>query len=390
MRFTSTPRLNPVRGRTSRIMFCALGLFTTLGQASPPASIAPYFAPPPAHSGQFGDYRSPLQFDDGTRVEQASDWPRRRAEIHREWMQRLGPWPELIEHPQVQFQEVIRDEAAGYQRRRIRFAFAPDVPGEGWLLVPNSLAPEERRPAVLVVYYEPETSVGLNPKTTHRDFALQLVRRGFVTLSVGTPGGNAYQPQLGSATCQPLSFHAYVAANCWFVLASLPEVDPQRIGIVGHSYGGKWALFAGALWDRFAAVAVSDPGIMFDEQRPSVNYWEPWYLGADSTRPRRAAGVPSADNPRSGAYRDLVAAGRDLHELHALLAPRPLWVSGGSEDPPHRWQALNHLVQVNETLGIRHRVAMSNRHDHDPNDSSNALVMTFFQHFLAAPERPSD
>ena len=104
MRSTSTPRLKPVRGRTSRIMFCALGLFTTLGQASPPASIAPYFAPPPAHSGQFGDYRSPLQFDDGTRVEQASDWPRRRAEIHREWMQRLGPWPGLIEHPQVQVQ----------------------------------------------------------------------------------------------------------------------------------------------------------------------------------------------------------------------------------------------------------------------------------------------
>ena len=42
-------------------------------------------------------------------------------------------------------------------------------------------------PAVLVVFYDPESSVGLNPKHKEVDFAWQLSKRGFVTLSIGTP-----------------------------------------------------------------------------------------------------------------------------------------------------------------------------------------------------------
>ena len=49
----------------------------------------------------------------------------------------------------------------------------------------------------------------------------------------------------------------------------------------------------------------------------------------------------------------MIEDGRDLHELHALMAPRPFLVSGGSEDPPERWKALNHAVAVNKLLGLR-------------------------------------
>jgi len=234
---------------------------------------------------------------------------------------------------------------------------------------------------VLVLYYEPETSIGQG-KEPLRDFGLQLALRGFVTLSMGTPGGNAWKPELGSAQCQPLSYHAYVAANCWHALANLPQVDSARIGVVGHSYGGKWAMFAGALWEKFAAVAVSDPGIVFDETRPNVNYWEPWYLGLDANEKRRKAGLPTADNPRTGAYKRMVEAGRDLHELHALIAPRPFLVSGGSEDPPARWLALNHLVAVNQLLGCTNRVALTSRPAHTPTAESNEQLYAFFEHFL--------
>jgi pimeloyl-ACP methyl ester carboxylesterase len=227
----------------------------------------------------------------------------------------------------------------------------------------------------------------LNPKQPLCDFGLQLARRGFVTLSIGTPGGNAWQPAVGEARCQPLSFHAYVAANCWHALARLPQVDPARIGIVGHSYGGKWALFAAALWDRFACVAVSDPGIVFDETRPNVNYWEPWYLGFDPLQPRPRPGLPAADNPRTGAYRKMVESGRDLHELHALIAPRPFLVSGGAEDPPSRWLALNHLVAINRLLGFSNRVALTTRLGHTPTKESNDQLYAFFEHFLRAPLR---
>jgi pimeloyl-ACP methyl ester carboxylesterase len=161
----------------------------------------------------------------------------------------------------------------------------------------------------------------------------------------------------------------------------MPEVDPSRIGIVGHSYGGKWSMFAGALWDKFAAVAVSDPGIVFDETRPNINYWEPWYLGRDSNPPRKP-GVPSQQNPRTGAYAEIIAEGHDLHELHALISPRPFFVSGGSEDPVERWQALNRSLEVNHLLGFEHRIGMTNRPDHSPNKESNRVMADFFIHFL--------
>jgi hypothetical protein len=342
--------------------------------------IAPHFQPPPDLAGKLGDYRSLLQFEDGTPVKTAADWPRRRAELVQIWSKALGPWPAVLERPRL---DVLRQEQReGLTWRRVRLEIAPRQTGEGWLLVPEGRGPF---PAVLVVYYEPETSVGLGGAgKEYRDFALQLSRRGFVTLSIGTPGGNAVRPQIGDAVCQPLSFHAYVAANCWQALAQLPEVDRERIGVTGHSYGGKWALFAAALWEKFAAVAASDPGIVFDEQRGNVNYWEPWYLGFDPAGPQRKRGIPTAANPRTGPYKWLRENGRDLHELHALIAPRPFLVSGGAEDSPQRWVALNHTIAVNTLLGYSSRVAMTNRANHAPNAESNAQLAAFFEHFLKA------
>ena len=339
-------------------------------------SIAPFFKPPAEFANQFGDYRSPLLFNDGTRVESATDWPRRREEILRQWNGLMGPWPPALERPKLEI--LLSTNRENFVQRRVRLEIGPGQTGEGWLLMPRGQGPFA---AVLVVYYEPETSVGLG-KEPRRDFGLQLARRGFVTLSIGTPGGDARNPDSGEARCQPLSYQAYVAANCWQALANLPEVDRRRIGIVGHSYGGKWALFAGALCEKFACVAVSDPGIVFDETRPNVNYWEPWYLGFDPREKRPHAGIPTAENPRTGSYRQMIETGRDLHELHALIAPRPFFVSGGAEDPLSRWTALNHAVALNQVLGFTDRVAMTSRQEHAPSEESNAQLFAFFDHFL--------
>ena len=144
-------------------------------------------------------------------------------------------------------------------------------------------------------------------------------------------------------------------------------------------------MFAGALWRKFAAVAASDPGVVFDESHLDVNYWEPWYLGWDPKQNRPKAGPPSADNPRTGAYKRLFEGGHDLQELHALIAPRPFLVSGGSEDPPSRWLALNHLRAVNQLLGYTNRVALTSRPSHTPTPESNEQIYAFFIHFLQPP-----
>lgn len=178
-----------------------------------------------------------------------------------------------------------------------------------------------------------------------------------------------------------MSYLAYIAANCHTVLAQRPEVDPARIGVMGHSYGGKWAMFASCLYDKFACAVWSDGGVAFDETRNAVNYWEPWYLGLDPQQSRRP-GLVTAANGRTGSYRAIFESGHDLHELHALMAPRPFLVSGGSEDGAVRWTALNHAVAVNRFLGYEHRVAMTYRPAHSPTTESNEQAFRFLAHFL--------
>jgi len=340
--------------------------------------IAPFFNPPANMAGQMGPYRSPLRFDDGRIVKTAADWQRRREEILREWHGIMGAWPRLIEKPRVEYVEASRRD--GFVQHRVRVETAPGQNTAGYLLVPEGKGPFA---AVLVVYYDAETSVGLAKDGELRDFAHQLARRGFVTLSIGSPGGDARRPEIGEARCQPLSFLGYVAANCHTALSQVSSVDGGRIGVVGHSYGGKWAMFASCLYEKFACGVWSDPGIVFDEGRGNVNYWEAWYLG-DGPGEKRKAGVPGAANPRTGAYKELVEKGHDLHELHALMAPRPFLVSGGSEDTGERWAALNHAIEVNRLLGYEGRAAMTNRAGHSPTAESNEQIYAFFRHFLQA------
>src|SRR5712692_8644701 len=60
------------------------------------------FKPPSEFAGQLGAYRSLLLFNDGTRVETAADWARRRKEIAETWNTLIGPWPPVLEKPKVE------------------------------------------------------------------------------------------------------------------------------------------------------------------------------------------------------------------------------------------------------------------------------------------------
>lgn len=370
--------------RTAMVLLCytALALGSTPALAAqpaktdpPPERLAPFFRPPKEFANDLGTYRSPLRFADGSPVKTAADWTKRRQEILKTWHGAMGQWPPLIERPKIEYLEKERRD--NVTQHRVRIEVAPGrFTDDAYLLIPDGDGPF---PAAVVVFYEAKTGIGRG-KSALRDFAWQLAKRGFVTLSLGSDP-NSYYPSEDKAQLQPLSYHAYVAANCYNLLASLKMVDANRIGIVGHSYGGKWAMFASCLHERFACAAWCDGGVVFDERRSNVNFWERWYLGHEPGK-RRTPGIPSEKNPRTGAYKKLVDDGHDLHELHALMAPRPFLVSGGSEDPPQRWKALNHAVAVNRLLGHENRVAMTNRKGHAPTEESNEQIYLFFEHFL--------
>ncbi len=344
--------------------------------------LSPYFTPPAEYQNNYGTYRSPLKFYDGREVKNKNDWKIRREEILRTWNGMMGVWPPLIEKqmPDIEFDVQIDN----YKRYRIKFDWLPGQPTEGYLLIPEG---KGRRPAVITVFYEPETSAGIGDKK-YRDFAHQLAKRGFVTLSIGTTQTTnsktyaLYYPGINNSSVQPLSVLACAAANSWFMLSQLPEVDKKRIGIMGHSYGGKWAMFASCLFEKFACAAWSDPGIVFDDNRPNVNYWEPWYLGYYPPPWNNTWRKTGKAEGAKGLYPFLREKGYDLHELHALMAPRPFLVSGGSEDGPARWIPLNHSIAVNRLLGYENRVGMSNRPEHSPDAGSNEILYSFFEFFL--------
>lgn len=349
--------------------------------------IKPFTMPPAEFAGKLGDYRSPLLFKDATRVDSAEAWQRRRKEILATWHERLGPWPALLEKPTVKRSETV--EKDGYTQHRVQVQISSDgKQADGYLLVPKGEGPF---PAVFVPFYEPKTSIGEGQKGqgTH-DYGLQLVKRGMVTLSIGTPGsfesiGVDTRQLLTEAgkqqRRQPLTLLAYVAANCHTALAQQPEVDPKRIGVIGLSYGGKWSMFASCLHEPFACAVWSDPGIVFNEKNSNVNYWEPWYLGYDPNTTRKP-GVPSDANPRTGLYKRMVDAHEDLVDLHALMAPRPVLVSGGTEDPPRNWQPLQHLIAINDLLGVKDRVAMTARKGHIPTAEALEIELAFLEYWL--------
>ena len=340
---------------------------------------APFATVPTEFQGQLASGRSLLRFHDGSPVRTSEDWQRRRMEILADWNRLMGAWPPVVEQPAM---EVLETTVRGnITQHRVRVQIAPDQTSDGFVLLPKGPGPF---PAVFVPYYDPETSVGLS-KNLLRDFAWQLALRGFVGLAIGSPGGDARKPVLSDqAKCQPLAYLSYIAANAWNALAMMPEVDSKRIGIVGHSYGGKWAMFGSCLWDKYTCAAWSDPGIVFDEKRQSINYQEPWYLGFEPTVTRKP-GLVREDSPRTGAYKSLIENGHDLHELHSLMAPRPFLVSGGEEDPPMRWTVLNHAIAVNQLLGFEGRVAMTNRQTHTPTVESNEQIYRFFEYWLKSP-----
>lgn len=82
---------------------------------------------------------------------------------------------------------------------------------------------------------------------------------------------------------------------------SLSWIDMNRIGVFGHSLGGKLAVHLAALDTRIAAGVAHEAGLGWAHS----NWTQPWYLGPQ---------LP--DN-------------RDHDELLSLVAPRPFLVAGG-------------------------------------------------------------
>src|SRR5690606_34036649 len=129
--------------------------------------IEPYFEPAPDFKNEFGDYRSPLKFYNGSTVASPQDWKKRREEITTQWHKMMGEWPKII--TDQEFEYIESTERENIVQQKIRFKWLPNHYTEVYLLVPEG---KGKIPAVITVFYEPHTAIGLGKP--NRDFAFQL------------------------------------------------------------------------------------------------------------------------------------------------------------------------------------------------------------------------
>lgn len=282
---------------------------------------------------------------DGTQLKTPEEWQARREELKRWWLDFLGPMPQRKGLPKLEVLE--EDRPAGVVRQLVRYEVEPGLATEAYLLKP-AMQPG-RAPGVAVFHSTVDHSIrqpaGIEG-APEKAFGLRLARKGCVCfcprnfLWPQTQGIAAQQEARRLLERMPRSkgmakmlYDALVAVD---ILAAMPEVDPDRLGCVGHSLGAKETLYLAAFDERMKATVSSEGGI-----GTRFSNWDaPWYLG------------PAIKEP------DFT---REHHELLALAAPRAfLLVGGDSADGDRGWPFIAAALPVYELYGKPARLGQFN------------------------------
>jgi hypothetical protein len=215
-------------------------------------------------------------------------------------------------------------------RRKIEYQSSIDDWVSAYLLMPLNL--ENARPAVLALHETvaqgKDEPVGIEG---HPDMAygLELVRRGYIVLAPDTITAGE-RVQSGETPYDTATFDATypnwsaMGKMLWDhkraldYLQSLPEVDPDAIGVIGHSLGGY--MFLAAFDNRIKATVASSAYTRM-EADPNREGWA------------RAGGF--VHFPRMRPYLLDSYSGHlpwDFQHLMTLIAPRPVWQSFGLSD----------------------------------------------------------
>lgn len=298
------------------------------------------------------DKAGPMQplFPDGAPAT-AKNWAKRRADLLAAWEKKLGPMPD---RPKSGFTELKTEDLGKIRRIRIRYENEPGQMIEAYLLKPVSESAQSvRSRAGLVALHQTTKNTideiaGVTDPASPQAIALRLAERGFVVIcprnflweeATTLPGAvEAFRSRHPNTL--GMKKMLYDAQRATDLLTAVPEVDPARIGAVGHSLGSKEALYLAAFDERIRAAVASEGGITF----ASTNWEAPWYLGP---------GVRDANFERNH------------HELLALTAPRALLILGGETGPgaadgARSWPLIAAAQPVYRALGTPVRLGLLN------------------------------
>jgi dienelactone hydrolase len=212
----------------------------------------------------YSDKLNIMQYVDGSvaaqPVKAIPDWNIRRAHVLENMQKVMGPFP-THERGDLAVEVLEEVDFPLYTQKKITFQSEPGDRAPAYLLIPKNLT--GRAPAILALHQtyqlgkeEPVGKSGL----LNRNYAQELAERGYVVIAPDYPGFGDYMIDVyamgyESGTMKGIWNHM----RCVDLLQSLPEVDPERIGAIGHSLGGHNTLFVSA-FDTRIKVAVTSCG----------------------------------------------------------------------------------------------------------------------------------
>jgi dienelactone hydrolase len=293
-------------------------------------------------------------------VKTPADWARRREQVVGCVEQVMGPLPDSARRVPLEVKVLEETDTPHYARRKISYVSEPGDRVPAWLLVPKA---EGRRPAMLCLHQttkigkdEPAGQGGL----PNLHYAHELAERGFVCLVPDYPSFGEYAYDFAKSGYASGSMKAvWNNIRGLDLLESLAEVDPDRLGAIGHSLGGHNAIFT-AFFDRRVRATISSCGFT-----GSHEYYGGKLAGWSSPRymPRVAS--------RYGNDPDRVPF--DFCELLAGIAPRSFFsnspVSDSNFDVQGVRKAAAEAKKVYELLGVPGKLTIEypeSQHDFPP------------------------
>jgi len=210
-------------------------------------------------------------------IRSAADWEKRREHILANMQLVMGRLPDATQRVPLNVKVIEEKQADLLTRRKISYQSDPFDRVTAWLLIPDAQSsgtdvpprtdgsgePSYRRmPAVLCLHQTvgegKDEPVGL-AGSDNMHYALELAQRGYVTLAPDYPslGEHAYDFSVNAEYASGTMKAIWDNIRAVDLLTSFPEVDSQRIGVIGHSLGGHNAMFTAAFDPRLKAIVSS-------------------------------------------------------------------------------------------------------------------------------------
>ena len=306
----------------------------------------------------------PLIFNDGSKVENLSDWEKRRLEILDIIRKECFGYNPVGRPDDLSFKTVEQDDNA-LEGKAIRKAVMISFSGPGGKLSfrVNIYIPKADKPvpAFLLMSHRPVKMINLDTETENPFWpAKMIVSRGYAAIAFDAnqvdldkhdefKGGvhAIFDKERKGDSWGTIAAWAWACSRVMDYIETDKLIDASKVAVLGHSRGGKTGLWAGANDTRFAMTISNNSGCS----------------GAAIARRRQGEKVKEIIRFRHWFCRnyDKYADNEDKlpfdsHMLIALAAPRLVYVSSATEDkwadPEGEFEGSVLASKVYEKLGL--------------------------------------